>query len=333
MQNRHRERTLDGVAVIPRVVLDVPAIRNSAFRESWLVDKKQTREWGFRKAEMAIIRMGWWRGNMSIQNGINEGLTVDSLIQTALKEPPDDESDKALWALRSCGTREVFETAKALISDGNVQERKLGVDILSQLGTPARVFREESIEILLSLLETELASDVICAIGWGLGHLEAKEGVEPMSKLSKDLRPEIRLAAVGGLLYQECELAVDTLIQLSTDEDDEVRSWATCGLGNAICLDNTRVREALFARLSDTHEETQQEAMYGLAKRKDDRIVVQLSKWLKDYPGFSSDLMAACDLGSPLLLPALNELEGHPDVDQDLLQKAIFSSRDRPLNH
>lgn len=263
---------------------------------------------------------------MSSQERRNRDIrTSDELIRIALKGSGEGDSDKALWELRARGTKDVYQKAKKLTSSSVARKRKLGVEILCQLGTPERAFRDESISTLLTLLQHERNKDVVCAIGWGLGHLRATEGVEHLVKRMKDPEAEIRLAVVGGLLCQESDLAIDALIALSTDEDDEVRSWATCALGTLIDLDDHRIREALFARLSDSHEETQQEALYGLAKRRDERVIDILSDWLRSYPGFSFDLRAAYDLGSPSLLPTLVQLRSCPSVDSDLLEKAITS--------
>jgi HEAT repeat protein len=66
-----------------------------------------------------------------------------------------------------------------------------------------------------------------------------------------------------------------------TDKDSEVRDWATFGLGVLGNLDSKKIREALFQNLSDSDEDVREEAMVGLAKRKDLRSLPELTKALQ----------------------------------------------------
>jgi HEAT repeat protein len=62
-----------------------------------------------------------------------------------------------------------------------------------------------------------------------------------------------------------------TLRELSRDPDSDVRDWATFGLAQSD-TDDADTREALFARIDDSDADTRAEAMYGLAKRADERV-------------------------------------------------------------
>ncbi len=68
-------------------------------------------------------------------------------------------------------------------------------------------------------------------------------------------------------------MAIRKLIELTRDENPDIRNWATFGLGNIGDKDIPKIREALFERIRDRDKDTRYEAMIGLAKRKDIRIV------------------------------------------------------------
>jgi hypothetical protein len=90
-----------------------------------------------------------------------------------------------------------------------------------------------------------------------------------------------------------------------------MRDWATFGLGTQIDTDTQEIREALFARVFDEDEVTRGEALVGLARRNDGRIVEPLIRELARYPNteyLSYSLEAAEELGDPRLLPVLTKL-------------------------
>jgi HEAT repeat protein len=66
------------------------------------------------------------------------------------------------------------------------------------------------------------------------------------------------------------------LIALTGDTDDDVRNWAVFGLGNLGDGDSVEIRNALFSRLDDSNKNIREEAMVGLARRKDQRVLPAL---------------------------------------------------------
>jgi HEAT repeat protein len=253
----------------------------------------------------------------------NAAETTDELIRVALATSDELASDDALWALRRMGSMEVFERAQALTLSKIPKERELGVQILCQFKSPNYELHDQSTRILVELLAVESNVDVLCAIGWGLGHLSAAAGVAPLCELTSHSDPRVRLAVVGGLLRQESENAIEALIILSQDNIPEVRSWATFALAQQIDADTPKIRKALYARLSDEDGKTYVEAVYGLARRKDKIVIEILSEWLLTYSGHPYDLQAACDFGDSHLLPALLQLQSCPGVEKELLEEAI----------
>jgi HEAT repeat protein len=243
-----------------------------------------------------------------------DGATTADLIAAVLAAPDEDEAAwrPPLEALQARATAETFAAASRLLASDATVERELGVDILGQLGgsgsDPDRPFREASVVLLLDLLAREQEPRVLESLGHAFAHLWEPRGVAPLAALAGHPELRVRSAVVQGLLHHQDELAVDTLIRLSADEESDVRDWATFGLGTQLPLDTPPIREALLARLNDDHDETREEAEYGLAMRLDQRAIPVLMEFLEDSEGPMLDsalLVLADHVDDPRLSPAV----------------------------
>ena len=111
---------------------------------------------------------------------------------------------------------------------------------------------------------------------------------------------------------------------------------ATFGLGTQCDFDTPEIREALIRRLDDQNIEAKCEALLGLARRKDARVIPHIEKSLRaewvgqmviEAAGYaaSSDLVAALedlpswweDVPKDLLELALNRCKGKSDLDEE----------------
>jgi HEAT repeat protein len=81
-------------------------------------------------------------------------------------------------------------------------------------------------------------------------------------------------------LGHENDLAIRSLIELSIDPEDAVRDWATFGLAQMIKSDTPAILEALRARLNDADPDVMNEAISGLAMRKDPEVIPVLIREL-----------------------------------------------------
>jgi hypothetical protein len=247
------------------------------------------------------------------------GATTAELITTVLAAPDEDEDawQPALRELHARPTRETFDAARALLTGDTMAERELGVEILAGLGEVRgspnlpyrdRPFREETVALLLDLLAREHEFRVLESIAYAFRDLDDPRGVEPLSALADHPEGRVRFAVAHALLRHEDERAIRTLIQLSTDKDADVRDWATFGLAAQVALDTPAIRGALVARLDDGHDNTREEAVYGLAMRLDPRAVPVLLELLEEYEGPMLDsalLVLADHLGDPRLGQAI----------------------------
>jgi HEAT repeat protein len=193
----------------------------------------------------------------------------EELISAALLLNSDDDSYwDLLWTLHRRDSLELLNRAGELCQSPETAKRRLGADILGQLGAPDRKFPKQCLATLLGVLKEEKNADVLEAILIALGHLGEPEAIEHALQFRVHPDPGVRHGVVFALLGHEDERAVEGLIALSQDEDAHNRDWATFGLGTQIDWDTPAIRAALLERLDDVDFDTRCEAINGLARRK-----------------------------------------------------------------
>jgi HEAT repeat protein len=110
----------------------------------------------------------------------------------------------------------------------------------------------------------------------------------------------------SGIVGTGHEDAIQTLICLMEDSDDKVRDWATFGLGTQCVEDSAEIREALRKRLNDTFEDARYEAIWGLARRRDEKALRLLLDHLDTDPRSGDEMTAPEILGMDYETPAEN---------------------------
>lgn len=248
------------------------------------------------------------------------------LIKEALRlsELDEDAYWELITALWRRGTSEILEDARQLCHSPDPVERRLGANILGQLGARPGVFHEERLMALLEVLGGEEDEDVLVAACTGLGHLADTRANGALIHLKNHQDEDVRHAVAFGLSGELDEASISVLVELSEDEDADVRNWATFRLGSKDALDVPDIPQALAARLDDPHEDTRCEAIVGLARRKDARalepLIVELQA-TKDVTTYNLQLLleAARELADPKLCASLLGLryEGMEDSSLD----------------
>lgn len=207
---------------------------------------------------------------------------IDALFAQTLTGDYDDELPwKAVNALRRIGTREVFDRAAAWCKSENPMERARGVSVLAQLGKtaehPTNNFPEESYLAVSQMMQTETEIQPLSSAVHALGHLDNPAGIPLICSCQRHPEAEIRFAVACALgSFANDPEAIQALMILTSDGDDDVRDWAVFGLGNLGDADSREIRDALFARLTDKNDKVREEAIVGLAKRKDQRVLPSL---------------------------------------------------------
>jgi HEAT repeat protein len=256
-------------------------------------------------------------------------LSVDALFSVAITSQDEEQAWSAIERLQSLNTETVFAEAVRLCHSRDARRRRIGVDVLGQLGMPQQTYHESIVQLLLALLATESSPDVLASLGVAVGHRGDARAVGPLLALQQHPNADVRYGVVFGLLGHTDPRAVACLIALSADPDVRVRDWATFGLAVQIDTDTPALRAALLARLHDPDGETAGEAMVGLARRKDAQVVAPLLELLQTGHVGSLPLEAAAALADPLLLSALQQIQaqwgGNQAWPYQLLEEAIVA--------
>jgi HEAT repeat protein len=239
----------------------------------------------------------------------NDPRSTRELVNIVLASDDEDDADSAYWnalnVLRRRGTTEVFEAARSLCESACPLEQRAGCDILSQLGGSDSPFALASFPVVLSVVrkteDLDTLASAICALGW-FGDLR---GVDHVLPFLDHRDPDIRFWVTYSLTaLAEDQRSIDGLIRLTTDSSVKVRDWATFGLGSLTEQDSPAIRQALVTRLGDPDDIVRGEALVGLAKRQDQRVVEPLRRALeaeiyKNMPNdYAREALDALDLNN-----------------------------------
>jgi HEAT repeat protein len=220
------------------------------------------------------------------------------------------------------GTREEYDLGLEYCKSSDPDDRATGADVLAQLGWGDEAFLQETVSVLIPMLQDSDAYVSYCA-AVALGHRWDPKAIPHLIEISEHKDPQVRNGVVFGLLGHEDPEAIHALIRLSRDSDDEVRNWALFGLGAQIDTDTPEIRNALFKGLNDPGDEARGEAMVGLAKRGDPRVVDSILKeWEGKMIGILS-LQAAETIGDSRLLPHLEGFQKTMELEDTLYKKQL----------
>lgn len=201
----------------------------------------------------------------------------------------DDGAWEAVNALRASGSRQVFDRAAAWLHSENPLERARAADILGQIGVgPGKkhAFPAEACDLLLTLLVAEAHPRAAASTLIALGHIEDPRALPAIYRFVAHEDAVLRHAVAFALgCFVKDAASLPGLMVLMSDPDEDVRDWATFSLGVWGDIDSARVREALARRLGDDFGAVRLEAMAGLAKRKDVRVVPVLIETLDAMRG------------------------------------------------
>jgi len=160
---------------------------------------------------------------------------------TAALQGTDDERDDAMRELHRAGDRETFELAREWALDPDPARRRVGLNVLAQLGgleSSDRAdwpFRPQTVDLLRPVLHNhDETPSVLAAAVAAAGHQHSGELLDEVLALRRHRDPEVRQAVASALTLLVHGLAeldaiprlVQPLIELARDEDPDVREWA-----------------------------------------------------------------------------------------------------------
>jgi len=236
----------------------------------------------------------------------------------------DDSADLSLVLVHYRGAIEELALGAEYAGSADPLDRAVGARILGQLGWGDRTFLEESVSLLVAMLDDPV-EDVVSEAATALGHRKDPAAIPALLKLTAHANPGVRFGVTFGLLCQEDPAAVAALVELTTDEDLDVRNWATFGLGTQIDVDTPELRSALGKALSDPDSEIRGEALVGLARRADPGIAQSLLDEWNEHDGVSILSLEAAELTrDPRLHGHLQRFAETLEIDDDVhYQRAL----------
>jgi HEAT repeat protein len=183
--------------------------------------------------------------------------------------------------LQHIGTQEIFDKSVEWCRSTDPLRRARAADVIAQLGKTAdhteNAFPEDSFIVIASLIKIETDPAPLSSEISALGHIGNPRSVRILAPFQIHPDAGVRFALACALgSFADDPMAVDALIKLTRDEDEDVRDWATFGIGALSKSDSSEIREALFARLDDESEDVRQEAIVGLVRLKDERVLPAL---------------------------------------------------------
>ncbi|MGW2399607.1 HEAT repeat domain-containing protein [Kitasatospora sp. NPDC001664] len=249
----------------------------------------------------------------------DEGLEV--LRAAALLDPDGHDYWQVVSDFHRRADRSAFEAACTLARAQDMRERVVGLDVLGQLGySVGRPFREETLPIVVEACVDSRPGVVQSAVV-ALNHLADPRGFAAVLGQAEhddeDVRQAVAFALPSVAGAPTSPEAIAALIRLSGDRSDFVRDWATFGLALESAGDNEQIRHALLERVGDPDPDTAGEALLGLARRGDRRILTALIAALDGDDPDHIAIEAACELAAPELLPVLRRLKQQEPPDDD----------------
>lgn len=227
-------------------------------------------------------------------------------------------------------TRSTFDRALALAASGQPVEACVGIDVLNDFGPKANFpWRVETVEVFVNALKSRdstVAQSALAALGKFGPATATADVIAHATSEDNAIRLTVAMTLprfLGELWSEESQSVVRALTLLMQDKDGAVRDWSTFGLGNQTDADGVEVRSALLSRLDDTDANTRHEALVGLARRHDRRVIPALIEALEADEVAYLAIEAAELLGAPEVVLALRQLARAPNWTNEELDVAI----------
>jgi hypothetical protein len=190
----------------------------------------------------------------------------------------NNKSDRSRWdnirILRKRPSEELFLKCVDLTKSKDPKIRNIGIHILAQFGLTPRPFLKETLKIYFELLDIETEPEVLISILYSISHNNNKLSnvqIEKICSFQNSDNNLIKEGLVSALGFINNTQAIEVLLKLTEEKSSHIRDWATFYIGQGE-RNNKKIRDALWNRINDKHQDTKLEAIVGLAKRKDFRV-------------------------------------------------------------
>ena len=237
------------------------------------------------------------------------------LIRRALSQAEPRRAWNALCLLQRRASAATLGQLRVLARSANAHRRALAMDIAAQLHAPDRAgvaepeaFAPDETRALLVAGLSDPSLRVVQAAICGLEHRPAPAALPVLLGMLDHPESRIRVALARTLgSYAEVD-ATAALMRLARDRDDDVRDWATFGIGALRDADDEAIRALLWDNAHDPDRDVRGEAVVGLARRGDPRVIELLKERLSGGDCRGYELEAVQEMPRPELLGPLHQL-------------------------
>ena len=171
-------------------------------------------------------------------------------------------------------------------------------------------------------------TDAVSALGHlcGKNRLYGNIAINSLTITAGDPSASVRQSTAFTLAFVDSPHTPPLLLNLLRDTSLNVINWAAFAI-NLLDYDSVEIRKALFKLLEIPNDDIQKEAIIGLAKRQDRRVMPFIKNTLeiaiREGLVYDDSIEAASLLGDVSLLPLLNTLLGQFEDDDGFIKKAI----------
>lgn len=253
----------------------------------------------------------------------------NDILVSSLSSSNSMEQLAAARELQLRGGREVIQLANTFCQSSDYKKRKLGVFILGQISLTSEKEEQAVFDILTKHATEDKSAIVRSTAIESMAHRYSKNSLFATS-LTKhcfmtfnNKSVYVRRATAFALSFINDEKTIPLLVSLCNDENDEVKNWAAFAI-NSNEYDTKEIRDCFFEMLSAPNSEIKGEAITGLARCHDMRVIPVLKQELKQKVVYDDLIEAVENIGDKSFLPILESLLSEFDDDDELIQGVIY---------
>jgi HEAT repeat protein len=251
--------------------------------------------------------------------------TNERLVRLALAHGTASRGWDAIAQLHRRGSPAVFAQVESLVRSASARRRALGLDIAAQLRHPASAsdglgepYAPAATQVLLQAALADRHPGVLQSAITGLGHRPVPAALQSLLAHLDHPDTRVRFALAYALGSYPDPDAAAALMRLAADRDDDVRDWATFSLGTLSDADDDAVRTRLWTNAHDPNRDVRGEAVVGLARRSDPRVIELLKQRLADDDCRIYELEAAEEMPRAELLETLRHVRAEAEQRRGL---------------
>ena len=185
--------------------------------------------------------------------------------------------------LAAAGGEAALEVARRFIQSNEAERFHVSIDFIGVLAREHVEYRDLSVDIVLDAIAEVDDALLLCSAANTLGSTRSPRAIPFLLGCLDGNDDGLRMSAVNALAtcVDQSLAGRKALMHATTDFDVELRRLATFGLAMKCAVHDEMVCDALAARLFDPDDEVRNEAIRGLAVRKDQRAVEPVRRALE----------------------------------------------------